>query len=56
MKIRAVGAELLNADGQTDRQTHMKKLIVAFRNFAKASKHLEQVVKINLYYLRGMFL
>jgi len=34
MKIRSVEAELLNADGQTD----ATKLIVAFRNFAKAPK------------------
>ena len=34
-KILTVGAELLHADGQTD----MTKLIVAFRNFAKASKN-----------------
>jgi len=34
IKIRAVGAELLRA-GQTD----MMKLIVAFRNFAKAPKN-----------------
>jgi hypothetical protein len=32
MKIRPVGAELFHADGQTD----MVKLLVAFRNFAKA--------------------
>jgi hypothetical protein len=32
MKICPVGAELFYADGQTD----MTKLIVAFRNFAKA--------------------
>ena len=34
IKIRPVGAELFHADGQTD----MTKLIVAFRNFANASK------------------
>ena len=34
MKIRPLGAELLHADGQTD----MAKLIVVFRNFAKAPK------------------
>jgi hypothetical protein len=36
MKIRSVGAQLLHAkkNGQTD----MTKLIVAFRNFAKAPK------------------
>jgi len=33
MKIRPVGAEMFQADGQTD----MTKLIVAFRNFANAS-------------------
>ena len=32
MKIRPVGAEMFQADGQTD----MMKLIVAFRNFANA--------------------
>jgi hypothetical protein len=36
MEIRPVGAELRHADRQTDRQTHMTKLIVAFRNFATA--------------------
>jgi hypothetical protein len=35
MKIRPVGAEFLQADGQT----HMKKLIVAFRKFANAFKN-----------------
>ena len=39
MKIRPVGSELSNADGLTDRQTDMTKLIVAFRNFEKASKN-----------------
>jgi len=34
MKIRPVGAELFHTDGQT----HMTKLIVTFRNFAKAHK------------------
>jgi hypothetical protein len=33
MKVCAVEAELFHADGQTD----MMKLIVAFRNFAKAA-------------------
>jgi hypothetical protein len=35
MKIRPVGAELFHADGQTDRHD---KLVVAFRNFAKAAE------------------
>jgi hypothetical protein len=34
MKIRPVGAQLFHASGRTD----TTKLIVAFRNFAKASK------------------
>jgi len=36
MKIRPVGAELLRADRRTDRLT---KLIVAFGNFANASRN-----------------
>jgi len=39
MKILTVGAELLHVDGQTDRKTDTKKLIVAFRNFANESKN-----------------
>jgi len=34
-KTRPAGAELFHADGQT----HMRKLVFAFRNFAKAHKH-----------------
>jgi hypothetical protein len=30
MKILLLGADLIHADGQTDRQTDMTKLIVAF--------------------------
>ena len=37
-KIRLVGAESFHADRQTDGKTDMKKLIVAFRNFANAPK------------------
>jgi len=36
MKIHPVGAELFHADGRTDGQTHMTKLIAAFRNFVHA--------------------
>ena len=44
MKIRQMGAQLYHtdrqtdgrADRQTDRQTDMTRLIVAYRNFAKA--------------------
>jgi len=39
MKIRPVGAELLQADRQTDGRTDMTKLLVAFRNFANAPKN-----------------
>ena len=35
MKIRSVGAEVLHADGRTD----MTELINAFRDFANAPKH-----------------
>jgi len=38
MKIRSVGAELFHADGRTDRQRDVTKLILVFSNFAKASK------------------
>ena len=36
MKIRPVGAELFHAGRRTYRRKDMTKLIVAFRNFAKA--------------------
>jgi len=36
VKIRPVGAELFCADRQTDKHTHMMKLIVTFNNFANA--------------------
>ena len=39
MKIRPVGAKLLQADRQTDGRTDMTKLLVAFRNFANAPKN-----------------
>jgi len=35
MKIRPVGAEMFHTDGQTD----VAKLIIAFRNFANATKN-----------------
>ena len=38
MKIRPVGAKLFHADGRTDGRTDMKKLLVAFRNFANTPK------------------
>ena len=36
IKVCPVGAELFHAERQTDRQTDMTKLLVAFRNFASA--------------------
>jgi len=39
MKFLAAGAEFFNADGQTDRQTDVTKLIFAFHNFAKRAKN-----------------
>ena len=38
MKLLPVGAELFHADGETDRQTGMTKLIVTFFNFMNASE------------------
>jgi hypothetical protein len=38
-KIRPVGAELFLAYRGADKQTDMKTLIVAFRNFVKAPKN-----------------
>jgi hypothetical protein len=45
MKIPPVGAELFDADGQTDgeRKTDMMKLIADFRNFANEPKNLQLV-------------
>jgi hypothetical protein len=40
MKIRPVGAELLHADGQTDRQTDMTKRVVAFHDFENTPKNM----------------
>jgi len=42
MKVRLEGAELLHTDGQTD----MTKLIIAFRNFVKASKNEQKFFNI----------
>jgi hypothetical protein len=39
IKIRPVGAELFHADRHVDGWTEMTKLIVAFRNMAKAPKN-----------------
>jgi len=49
MKIQTVAAEFLHLarrlDGRKDRQTDMTKLIVAFRNFAKAPKDAKNKTK-----------
>jgi len=44
MEIRPVGASLFCADGRTDRQTDMTKVLVAFRNFANAHKKDTQIL------------
>jgi len=38
-KLRPLGPQLYHADGWTDKQTYMTKLIVAFGNFANAPKN-----------------
>ena len=53
IKILAMGAELFHADKQTDGQTDMTKLIVAFCNFANAPKmgfefHLEGLFRFTV--------
>ena len=53
MKIRPVGTELFHADGRTDGQTGTTKLIVALRNFAKASKNWNQELSYNDLPLQG---
>jgi hypothetical protein len=40
MNIRPKRAELFHADGWMERRTVMRKLMVAFRNFANAPKNL----------------
>jgi hypothetical protein len=45
MKIRPVGAELFQAEGQTDGQTVMTKPLVSFRNFTNAPKNLMSIQK-----------
>ena len=42
MRNRPVGAELFHADGQTDRQTVVTKVIVVCRNFANPSNVMLQ--------------
>jgi hypothetical protein len=53
MKIRPVEAELFRTGGRTDEQTGMMKLIVALRNFAKASRNWNQKTRFNDVTLQG---
>jgi len=43
MNICQVGAELLHADGQKNKQTNMMKLLVPFCNFANTPKNRKMV-------------
>jgi len=47
MKIRPLRTELFRADGRTDGETELTKLIVAFRNFAKAPKKYYSTLPIS---------
>jgi hypothetical protein len=49
MKIGPVGAELFHADGRTERQAYMTKLIVAFRSFANAPKNSAAATTVHLH-------
>ena len=51
-EICPMGDELLHADGETD----LKKLIVAFRNFANAPKNEFQLALKVVTYLEALFL
>jgi hypothetical protein len=37
--IRRVGAKFIHADGETDEQTYMRKLVVTFLELVKASSN-----------------
>jgi hypothetical protein len=52
MKIHPVGDDLLHADRGTVSQTNMKKLIVAFRNFATAHKNRPETIASQLLLLQ----
>ena len=51
MKIRLLGTDLFHAggrkDGRTERNTDMKKLMVAIRNFANAPESYGRVKRID---------
>ena len=48
MKIRPVGSELFHAGGRPEVRTEIRKLIVAFCNFANAPKNV-YVVHVVMY-------
>ena len=50
MKICQIGAELFYADRWTDTQRDIRKLIVAFRNFAKEIKKVNCVFIVGRYF------
>jgi len=56
MKICPVGTHLFHADGRTDRRTEMKKLIGAFRNFAKSAqkKAIRFIKQLGMWTWRGV--
>jgi hypothetical protein len=45
VKIRVLEAELVRADGGTDRRTEIAKLIVAFHDFSNAPKNCDTFLK-----------
>jgi len=45
LKIHAVGTELFHADGRTDGQLDITKLIIALRNFSNAPQNPSNVLK-----------
>ena len=53
MKILLMVAELFYADSQTDGQTNMAELIVAFLNFSKAPK-IESILQNTVPALAGL--
>ena len=54
-KIRQVGTDFFHADRQTDRQTDVTKLIVAFHNFARALKTPTSDSNSNVFSAKGFF-
>ena len=52
MKICPVAAELFHVDGQTDGQTDMTKITVAFHNFANSPKNPQPISFSYLIFIR----